>query len=87
MDLGNIVGELAGAWARYAQPAGFQIPGTDVTIEGDLPLIDIGTAKKKKRRRRKRLLTECDFKDLACLKTLTGNNDAFKCAVIKAVRR
>ena len=44
-------------------------------------------APKKKRRRRRRLLTPTDFSDLAALKTLTGNNDAFKFAVLKAVRR
>lgn len=37
-------------------------------------------------RRRRRLLTEADFKDLATLKTLTGNNAAFTAAVVKAVR-
>ena len=38
------------------------------------------------RRRRRRLLTNSDLKDLAALKTITGNNDALKMAVIKAVR-
>ncbi len=38
------------------------------------------------RRRRPRLLTDRDLKDLAALKTITGNNDALKMAVIKAVR-
>ncbi len=39
-----------------------------------------------RRRRRRRLLTSSDLKDLAALKTITGNNDALKMAVIKAVR-
>ncbi len=39
-----------------------------------------------RRRRRRRLLTNSDLKDLAALKTITGNNDALKMAVIKAVR-
>ncbi len=38
------------------------------------------------RRRRRRLLTNSDLKDLAALKTITGNTDALKMAVIKAVR-
>ena len=44
-------------------------------------------ARKKKRRRRRRLLTPTDLADLAALKTITGNNDALKFAVLKAVRR
>jgi len=39
-----------------------------------------------RRRRRPRLLTDRDLGDLAALKTITGNNDALKMAVIKAVR-
>lgn len=39
-----------------------------------------------RRRRRRRLLTDRDLGDLAALKTITGNNDALKMAVIKAVR-
>ncbi len=38
-----------------------------------------------RRRRRRRLLTNSDLKDLAALKTITGNNDALKMAVTKAV--
>ena len=41
----------------------------------------------KPRRRRRRLLTPTDLSDLAALKTITGNNDALKMAVIKAIRR
>ena len=40
-----------------------------------------------RRRRRRRLLTPTDQADLAALKAMTGNNDAFKYAIIKAVRR
>lgn len=39
-----------------------------------------------RRRRRRKLLTESDFAALAKLKSLTGNNEAFKVAVMKAVR-
>ncbi len=39
-----------------------------------------------RRRRRRRLLTARDLGDLAALKAITGNNDALKMAVIKAVR-
>lgn len=41
----------------------------------------------KRRRRRRRLLTPTDLSDLAALKTITGNNDALKYAVMKAVRK
>lgn len=88
LDLGMLATNLGTAYlnAKYgAQPAGFTIPGTDINIEGDLPFIDVTT--RRRRRRRRRLLTPTDFGDLALLKTLTGNNDAFKAAVIKAVRR
>lgn len=40
-----------------------------------------------RRRRRRRLLTPTDLGDLAALKTLVGNGDALKFAVMKAVRR
>lgn len=46
-----------------------------------------GEVKRCPRRRRRRLLTPTDLSDLAALKTITGNNDALKMAVVKAVRR
>ena len=42
---------------------------------------------RRKRRRRRPLLTPTDLNTLAALKTITGNNDALKFAVMKAVRR
>lgn len=72
-------------WGARQQPAGFfDIPGVD--IEADIPFVDIAR-ERPRRRRRRRLLTDRDFMDLASLKTLTGNSDAFKAAVVKSVRR
>jgi len=48
---------------------------------------DPRTGKPYRRRRRRPLLTPTDLNTLAALKTITGNNDALKFAVMKAVRR
>lgn len=95
IDVGNLLGTLGSEFirAKYGPSVSpptttptFQIPGTGMDISGDLPFVDI-TSAKKHRRRRRRLLTPTDFNDLALLKTLTGRSEAFNAAVIKAVRR
>lgn len=95
LDLGNIITTLGTEYvqARYGGSGGMPAVGVpqvmpafmDYDVEADIPFIDI--TKTRKRRRRRRLLTPTDFGDLAQLKTLTGNSDAFKAAVIKAIRR
>ena len=76
------------------QPVGFQYADnyTDIPFDADIldGLIASGInaiTGKKRRPRRRRLLTATDLNDLAMLKTLTGNSDAFKAAVVRAIRR
>ncbi len=77
-----------------ALPSYFQ-PGTAGILQADgadMPTnvqvnTRTGQVTKCRRRRRRRLLTPTDLSDLAALKTITGNNDALKMAVVKAVRR
>ena len=93
-DLGDLFGNLATTYiqAKYGQTGSYngyrtpdyqrpawQVPGTDIEIEGDIPFIDIGRAKKRGcRRRRKRLATLSDIKDLAALKSVLGGGKAFE---------
>ena len=89
MDLGQLAGDLlktAGEAyiARQLAPTGYSapiaaqpalnIPFIDVVPEGA-----VAAAKKKcRRRRRKRLATKSDLGDLAALKAILGNGEAFK---------
>ncbi len=67
-------------------PSPTAIPGGyAASPPGAAPMLD-KYGRPCRRRRRRRLLTNSDLKDLAALKTITGNNDALKMAVIKAVR-
>ena len=52
------------------------LPDFGYDVEADIPFLDI--VKKKKRRRRRRLATVSDIKDLAALKAVLGNGEAFK---------
>lgn len=100
IDLGQIITDLGTEYIRgRVQPDVFVsgVPTTPavqpVFWDSAMELLGYDSegnqvlAPRKRRRRRRRLLTSSDFNDLAALKTLTGNNDAFKAAVIKAVRR
>ncbi len=77
-----------GGW--LADDGGIGLPGVDIVGTGESPkgkLYNPRTGKWQRcHRRRRKLLTDGDFKCLATLKTLTGNNDAFKAAVVRAVR-
>lgn len=84
----------APASPSFAQPAFQPSPyvsptarpaGQAASPPGAAPMLD-RYGRPCRRRRRRRLLTNSDLKDLAALKTITGNNDALKMAVIKAVR-
>ena len=101
MPLGSDVYDLGMEWIRQqvlpapdpmivsGSGAPYTVPFSSVTPEvGGLTAVERAYYNMpKKKRRRRRLLTPTDFSDLAALKTLTGNNDAFKFAVLKAVRR
>jgi len=94
-------GQVGGAPVRSATPPIFNptapynqyVGGSPTGIPAGRPAAPPGAApvldrygRPCRRRRRRRLLTNSDLKDLAALKTITGNNDALKMAVIKAVR-
>lgn len=83
LGLGAGIGELMDS-------GGLGLPGFDVVGTGDATKGKMYNPRTGKwvrcHRRRRKLLTDGDFKCLASLKTLTGNNDAFKAAVIRAVR-
>lgn len=80
MDLGSVITGLGTAYfnAKYNDTGTVSQTGVDF----DIPFVDIvadGTATKKKcRRRRKRLATLSDIRDLAALKSVLGNGEAFK---------
>ncbi len=86
LGLGAGIGELM----ELGGGTGLGLPGIDIVGTGDSTkgkLYNPRTGKWERcRRRRRKLLTDGDFKCLASLKTLTGNNDAFKAAVVRAVR-
>lgn len=78
----NALGPVMAAGTAVARPS-----GRAASPPGAAPVIyDAYGRPCRPRRRRRRLLTNSDLKDLAALKTITGNNDALKMAVIKAVR-
>lgn len=90
MDLGNLISDLGTAYitSKYSQPTVQPVQYTPQVQPAfdpfDLPFVDIapdGTmvrAKKKCRRRRRRLATKSDLGDLAALKAILGNGEAFK---------
>lgn len=91
-DWGDFIFETAQQWVgQQLMPA----TGTAVSVPrtvGDVigttgPPILRPTRIGRCRKRRRRLLTPTDLADLAALKTITGNNDALKYAVMKAVRK
>lgn len=93
MDLGNLGGQLVDiglealrsrvVQQNTPQPVGF-FPGIagPAVVGGATGLaadaLDLFSSTKKKRRRRKRLATVSDIRDLAALKSILGNGDAFK---------
>ncbi len=70
--------------------AGLGLPGVDIVRTDDFTKGKMYNPRTGKwvrcHRRRRKLLTDSDFKCLATLKTLTGNNSAFTAAVVRAVR-
>lgn len=89
LDWGNAAIDLYQNWTTEA-PGPQYLTGAPAMNQIPPPGYSTGTigAKKPCRRRRRRpLLTPTDLNTLAALKTITGNNDALKFAVMKAVRR
>ncbi len=91
MDLGNLIGDIATTYiqTRYAQPPAVAAQPAYSAFDAGSDIIDFFTdpatgtvipVKKKKpcRRRRKRLATKSDLGDLAALKAILGNGEAFK---------
>ena len=91
MDLGQLGGKAIDAYLQYKLASRAPAPqvysggipvqqaffgGDDSTVELDMPLIDV--VRKPKRRRRRRLATLSDIRDLAALKSVLGNGEAFK---------
>ena len=89
MDLGDILGKGLDLYSQYQQIKYAQPPQVTVQqptiqtaefdwgIEPDIPFVDV-VKKKKCRRRRRRLATKSDLGDLAALKAILGNGEAFK---------
>lgn len=90
MDLGALLTDLGTAYiqTKYAQPAvqaqpALSLPGWGDVVEffdestGNVVQMPAGQ-KKRCRRRRRRLATTSDIKDLAALKAVLGNGEAFK---------
>ncbi len=71
----------------YDYNPGFVAPTTPTGKPGGSDMDVCAPYNRKRRRRRRPLLTPTDLNTLAALKTITGNNDALKFAVMKAVRR
>lgn len=86
IDWGDVLGGALGDIAGQLGAPGFSGPVAPVPSQ---VIVDTrtGAVKPCRRKRRRRLLTPTDLSDLAALKTITGNNDALKFAVMKAVRR
>ena len=92
MDLGALITDLGTQYikTRYAQPAVMSQPVLNApfipdAVEQFAPWYDDGTGtivmpqqKKRCRRRRRRLATKSDLGDLAALKAILGNGEAFK---------
>lgn len=93
MDLGTLTGGVIDIGLEalrsrvikqpQAQPVGFFPAAAVGTAAGAVAglaadAVDLFEEKKKKRRRRKRLATVSDIRDLAALKSILGNGDAFK---------
>lgn len=89
MDLGDLLGKGLDLYSqyqqiKYAQPTAtpvqqptIQTADFDWGVEPDIPFIDV-VKKKRCRRRRRRLATKSDLGDLAALKAILGNGEAFK---------
>lgn len=93
MDLGNLTGNIIDIGLEAlrsrvvqqpsSQPVGFFPALTGPAVIGGAAglatdALDLFSGTKKKRRRRKRLATVSDIRDLAALKSILGNGDAFK---------
>jgi len=81
--------QVGGAPQVYASPLQYAGGGGSVNLPptGGSDMDVCAPGYRRKRRRRRPLLTPTDLNTLAALKTITGNNDALKFAVMKAVRR
>lgn len=89
MDLGDLLGKGLDLYSQYQQIKYAQPPQVSVQqptiqtadfdwgIEPDIPFVDV-VKKKRCRRRRRRLATKSDLGDLAALKAILGNGEAFK---------
>lgn len=88
VDWGGVLGGALGDIAGQLGAPGF-VGGPPTVGPPAQVIVDTRTGQVKpcRRKRRRRLLTPTDLSDLAALKTITGNNDALKFAVMKAVRR
>jgi len=81
----TVTGPQPQIYSPYPAPANFANVNTPPSGGSDMDVCAPGY--RRKRRRRRPLLTPTDLNTLAALKTITGNNDALKFAVMKAVRR
>jgi len=89
MDLGDLLGKGLDLYSQYQdikyaqptiQPVGTQTIIPEYLVPDFLEQAPAGLVVKKKpcRRRRKRLATKSDLGDLAALKAILGNGEAFK---------